>query len=187
MPNNWQHLGLIRMILPNATVIDARRHPLGCCFSGWKQYFARGQVFSYDLSEIGRYYAAYVRQMAAFDQALPGAVHRVIYEEMVADTPGQVRALLDAVGVPFEDGCLAFWQNRRAVRTASSEQVRQPIYTDAVEHWKRFEPWLDPLRWRLARCWKTIPACRRAGEPAGCRKRQATLSVTSMLPRVAWL
>jgi tetratricopeptide (TPR) repeat protein len=162
MPNNWQHLGLIRMILPNATVIDARRHPLGCCFSGWKQYFARGQVFSYDLSEIGRYYAAYVRQMAAFDRALPGAVHRVIYEEMVADTPGQVRALLDAVGVPFEDGCLAFWQNRRAVRTASSEQVRQPIYTDAVEHWKRFEPWLDPLRVALGPVLENYP-----GAPAG--------------------
>ena len=119
-------------------------------------------MFSYDLSEIGRYYAAYVRQMAAFDRALPGAVHRVIYEEMVADTPGQVRALLDAVGVPFEDGCMAFWQNRRAVRTASSEQVRQPIYTDAVEHWKRFEPWLDPLRVALGPVLENYP-----GVPAG--------------------
>ncbi|MCW1987303.1 UNVERIFIED_ORG: tetratricopeptide (TPR) repeat protein [Sphingomonas sp. R1F5B] len=162
MPNNWQHVGLIRLILPNATVIDARRHPLGCCFSGWKQYFARGQVFSYDLSEIGHYYAAYVRQMAAFDRAIPGAVHRVIYEAMVADTPGQVRALLGAVGVPFEEGCLAFWQNRRAVRTASSEQVRQPIYTDAVEHWKRFEPWLDPLRAALGPVLDSYP-----DEPAG--------------------
>ncbi|NMN06220.1 MULTISPECIES: tetratricopeptide repeat-containing sulfotransferase family protein [unclassified Novosphingobium] len=162
MPNNWQHVGLIRMILPNATVIDARRHPLGCCFSGWKQYFARGQVFSYDLSEIGRYYAAYVRQMAAFDRVVPQGVHRVIYEDMVADTPGQVRALLAAVGVPFEDGCLAFWQNRRAVRTASSEQVRQPIYTDAVAHWKRFEPWLDPLRVALGPVLDSYP-----GVPAG--------------------
>ena len=160
MPNNWQHVGLIRMILPNATVIDARRHPLGCCFSGWKQYFARGQVFSYDLSEIGHYYAAYVRQMAAFDSALPGAVHRVIYEEMVADTLGQVRALLDAVGVPFEENCLAFWRNRRAVRTASSEQVRQPIYTDALEQWKRFELWLGPLRAALG------PLLERYPEPA---------------------
>jgi tetratricopeptide (TPR) repeat protein len=160
MPNNWQHVGLIRMILPNATVIDARRHPLGCCFSGWKQYFARGQVFSYDLSEIGHYYGAYVRQMAAFDSALPGAVHRVIYEEMVADTLGQVRALLDAVGVPFEENCLAFWRNRRAVRTASSEQVRQPIYTDALEQWKRFELWLGPLRAALG------PLLERYPEPA---------------------
>lgn len=157
MPNNWQHVGLIAMILPQAKVIDARRHPLGCCFSGWKQYFARGQVFSYDLSEIGRYYAAYVRQMAAFDRAAPGRVHRVIYEDMVADTPGQVRALLDHLGLPFEEGCLSFWENRRAVRTASSEQVRRPIYTDAVDHWKLFDRWLDPLRHALGPVLESYP------------------------------
>ena len=146
MPNNWMYAGLIRLILPNATIIDARRHPMGCCFSGWKQFFARGQLFTYDLAEIGRYYRAYVTQMAAFDRAAPGAVHRVIYEAMVADTEAQVRQLLDHVGVPFEDGCLAFYRNRRAVRTASSEQVRQPIFTDGVDHWRRFEAWLGPLR-----------------------------------------
>ncbi len=146
MPNNWMYAGLIRLILPNATIIDARRHPMGCCFSGWKQFFARGQLFSYDLAEIGRYYRAYVAQMAAFDREAPGAVHRVIYEDMVADTEGQVRRLLDHVGVPFEEECLAFYRNRRAVRTASSEQVRQPIFTDGVDHWRQFEPHLGPLR-----------------------------------------
>jgi tetratricopeptide (TPR) repeat protein len=146
MPNNWMHVGLIRLILPNATIIDARRHPMGCCFSGWKQFFARGQLFTYDLAEIGRYYRAYVAQMAAFDREAPGAVHRVIYEQMVADTEAQVRRLLDHVGVPFEEDCLAFYRNRRAVRTASSEQVRQPIFTDGVDHWRNFEPFLGPLR-----------------------------------------
>ncbi|MEN2790568.1 sulfotransferase [Sphingomonas oligophenolica] len=145
MPNNWQHVGLIRLILPNAKIIDARRHPMACCFSGWKQHFARGQAFSYDLVDIGRYYRDYVTHMAAFDRAAPGAVHRVIYEQMVADTPGEVRRLLDHVGVPFEDACLEFWRTRRAVRTASSEQVRQPIFTDAVEHWRMFAPWLGQL------------------------------------------
>lgn len=161
MPNNWQHIGLIRLILPNATIIDARRHPMGCCFSGWKQHFARGQMFTYDLGEIGRYYSDYVAQMAAFDREAPGAVHRVIYERMVADTEAEVRALLDHVGVPFEEGCLEFHRNKRAVRTASSEQVRQPIYSDAVEHWKMFEPWLDPLKAALgevATCYPDVPA-----------------------------
>jgi tetratricopeptide (TPR) repeat protein len=145
MPNNWQHAGLIQLILPNAKIIDARRHPIGCCFSAWKQHFARGQGFSYDLTDIGRYYRDYVFLMDAFDKAAPGRIHRVIYERMVADTENEVRRLLDYVGLPFEEGCLAFWKNDRAVRTASSEQVRQPIFKDAVDHWKRFEPWLGPL------------------------------------------
>ncbi len=145
MPNNWQHIGLIRLILPNAKIVDARRHPMSCCFSGWKQHFARGQTFTYDLTEIGRYYRDYVRLMAHYDAAAPGAVHRVIYERMVADTAAEVRRVLDFLGLPFEEGCLEFHRNTRAVRTASSEQVRQPIYTDAVEHWKAFAPWLGPL------------------------------------------
>jgi predicted Zn-dependent protease len=145
MPNNWQHVGLIKLILPKARIVDARRHPLGCCFSGWKQHFARGQAFSYDLSDIGRYYRDYVAMMAAYDAAAPGAVHRVIYEKMVADTPGEVRRLLDHLGLAFEEGCLEFYNNDRAVRTASSEQVRKPIFTDAVDHWKNYEPWLGPL------------------------------------------
>ena len=145
MPNNWQHTGLIRLILPNAKIVDARRHPMSCCFSGWKQHFARGQTFTYDLTEIGRYYRDYVKLMAHYDAAAPGAVHRVIYERMVADTESEVRRVLDYLGLPFEDGCLEFHRNTRAVRTASSEQVRRPIYTDAVEHWKAFAPWLGPL------------------------------------------
>jgi tetratricopeptide (TPR) repeat protein len=158
MPNNWMYAGLIRLILPNATIIDARRHPMGCCFSGWKQFFARGQLFTYDLAEIGRYYRAYVGQMAAFDREAPGAVHRVIYENMVADTEVEVRRLLDHVGVPFEEDCLAFYRNRRAVRTASSEQVRQPIFTDGVDHWKQFEPYLGPLRDALGSVETAYPA-----------------------------
>lgn len=139
MPNNWQHVGLIRLILPQAKIVDARRHPLACCFSGWKQHFARGQAFSYDLAEIGRYYRDYVALMAAYDEAAPGAVHRVVYERMVTDTPEEVARLLDALGLPFEPACLEFYNNDRAVRTASSEQVRRPIFTDAVEHWRNYE------------------------------------------------
>ncbi|MCC6918859.1 MAG: sulfotransferase, partial [Alphaproteobacteria bacterium] len=124
MPNNFAHVGLIHLILPNARIIDARRHPLACCFSGFKQHFARGQNFTYDLTEIGRYYADYVRLMAHYDTVLPGRVHRVIYEEMVADPEREVHRLLEYCGLPFEEGCLRFYENDRAVRTASSEQVR---------------------------------------------------------------
>jgi predicted Zn-dependent protease len=157
MPNNFAHLGLIQAILPNAKIIDARRHPLGCCFSGFKQHFARGQGFTYSLEDIGRYYADYVELMAHFDAVLPGRVHRVIYEEMVADPEAQVRALLNHCGLPFEDGCLKFYENDRAVRTASSEQVRQPIYADAAEHWRHFEPWLGPLKASLGPVLETYP------------------------------
>ncbi|RAK64789.1 tetratricopeptide repeat-containing sulfotransferase family protein [Phenylobacterium kunshanense] len=146
MPNNWAHVGLICLILPNAKIIDARRHPLGCGFSGFKQHFARGQGFTYDLTDLGRYYADYVALMAHFDEILPGRVHRVIYEEMVADPEGQTRALLAHCGLPFEEACLRFYENDRAVRTASSEQVRRPIFTDAADHWRNYEPWLGPLK-----------------------------------------
>ncbi|HEX7858539.1 MAG TPA: sulfotransferase [Sphingobium sp.] len=145
MPNNWQHVGLIRLILPQAKIVDARRHPVGCCFSAWKQHFARGQTFTYDLSDVGRYYRDYVGLMAAFDTEMPGSVHRVIYERMVADTEGEITRLLKYLDLPFEEACLSFWKNDRAVRTASSEQVRRPIFTDAVDHWKYYEPWLGPL------------------------------------------
>jgi predicted Zn-dependent protease len=157
MPNNFAHLGLIQLILPNAKIVDARRHPLGCCFSGFKQHFARGQGFTYDLVDIGRYYADYVALMAHFDAVLPGRVHRVIYEEMVADPEAQVRALLNHCGLPFEAACLKFYENDRAVRTASSEQVRQPIYADAAEHWRNFEPWLGPLKASLGPVLETYP------------------------------
>lgn len=146
LPNNWQHVGLIRLILPQAKIIDARRHPLACCFSNFKQHFAMGQAFSYDLTDLGRYYRDYVRLMAHIDHVLPGYVHRVQYEDMVADTEGEVRRLLDYIGLPFDPACLSFYRNERAVRTASSEQVRRPIYQDGLEQWRPFDPWLGDLR-----------------------------------------
>ena len=161
MPNNFSHVGFIHLILPNAKIIDARRHPLGCCFSGFKQHFARGQAFTYGLTDIGRYYADYVELMAHFDAVLPGRIHRVIYEAMVEDPETQIRALLDYCGLPFEEGCLNFHQNDRAVRTASSEQVRRPIFKDAVEHWQNYEPWLSPLKDALG---AVLPAYPRAPE-----------------------
>jgi hypothetical protein len=146
MPNNWGHAGLIHLMLPNARIIDARRHPLGCCFSNFKQHFARGQHFTYSLEDIGRYYRDYVELMAHFDEVLPGRVHRVFYERIVEDTETEIRRLLDYCGLPFDERCLRFHENDRAVRTASSEQVRQPIYRDGIDHWRHFEPWLDPLK-----------------------------------------
>jgi hypothetical protein len=149
MPNNFAYVGFIQLILPSAKIIDARRHPLGCCLSVYKQHFARGQGFAYDLDDLGRYYRDYVALMAHFDRVLPGRVHRVIYETMVQETEAEVRRLLEYCGLPFEESCLRFYENARAVRTASSEQVRQPIFRDAMEHWRHFEPWLGPLKTAL--------------------------------------
>ncbi len=146
MPNNFAHIGLIHLALPNARVIDARRHPLACCFSGYKQHFARGQTFSYDLDDLGRYYSDYVELMAHFDEVLPGRIHRVIYERMVEDTEAEVRRLLAYCGLPFEERCLRFFENERPVRTASSEQVRRPIYREGIDQWRHYEPWLGPLK-----------------------------------------
>ena len=145
MPNNFAHLGLIRLILPQAKVIDARRHPMAACFSGYKQLFASGQRFSYSLDSIGRYYRDYVELMAHWQQVMPGWVHTVHYEDVVADLPGQVRAILEHCDLPFEQACIAFHETERAVRTASSEQVRQPIYASGLEQWRHFEPWLGDL------------------------------------------
>ena len=146
MPNNFAHVGMIQLILPNARIIDTRRHPLGGGFSAFKQHFARGQGFTYDLTDLGRYYADYVELMAHFDAVLPRRVHRVIYEQMIAEPEAQVRALLDYCGLPFEEACLRFYENDRAVRTASSEQVRRPIFTEGLDQWRHYEPWLDPLK-----------------------------------------
>jgi tetratricopeptide (TPR) repeat protein len=146
MPNNFRHIGLIHMILPNARIIDARRGAMGCCFSGFKQLFAEGQEFTYGLEEIGHYYSDYVRLMDHWDQMLPGKILRVRYEEVVADLETQVRRLLDFCGLPFEEACLNFHQTERAVRTASSEQVRQPIFKSGVDQWENFFPYLNPLR-----------------------------------------
>ncbi len=149
MPNNFMYVGLIQLILPNAVIIDARRHPLGCCFSCFKQHFARGQWFSYGLEDLGHYYRDYVEIMAHFDEVLPGKVGRVHYETLIADPERGIRRLLEHCGLPFEDACLRFYENGRAVRTASSEQVRQPIFREAVDHWRHYEPWLDPLKQAL--------------------------------------
>ena len=158
MPNNFAHVGFIHLMLPNSRIIDARRHPLGCCFSGFKQHFARGQNFTYDMTEIGRYYRDYVELMAHFDEVLPGRVHRVLYENMVEDTEGEVRRLLAYCGLPFEEAVLRFHENQRAVRTASSEQVRQPIFKEGVDHWRHFEPWLAPLKEALGDVVSAYPA-----------------------------
>ena len=145
-PNNFFHIGLIKLILPNAKVIDARRHPLACCFSGFKQLFGQGQEFSYGLTQIGNYYREYVELMDHWNEALPGFVLLVEHERVVADLEGEVRRLLDFCELPFEAACLSFHKTERSIRTPSSEQVRQPIYRQGLEAWRPFEPWLDPLK-----------------------------------------
>ena len=146
MPNNWQHVGLIRLILPNARIIDARRNPLDCGFSNFKQHFARGQTFAYSLDDFGRYYRDYVRLMDHFDRVQPGKIHRVIHERLVDDPEGEVRALLAYCGLEYEEQCLRFHENKRAVRTASSEQVRQPLSRSAFDRWRMYDKWLGPLK-----------------------------------------
>ena len=146
LPNNWAHVGLIRLILPNARIVDARRNPLACGFSNFKQHFARGQGFTYDLGDIGAYYADYVTLMRHFDAVQPGLVHRVVHEDLVEDAEAELRRLLDYLALPFDPACLSFYENKRAVRTASSEQVRRPISRDGLDQWRMFEPWLGPLR-----------------------------------------
>ncbi|NUT00824.1 MAG: tetratricopeptide repeat protein [Sphingomonas sp.] len=157
LPNNWMFVPFIQLILPNAKIIDARRHPLGCCFSNFRQHFARGQDFTYDLEDLGRYYFDYVRLMAHVDAVLPGRVHRVIYERMVDDTEAEIRALLDYCGLEFEPACLAFHETERAVRTPSSEQVRRPIYRDATEEWQAYDEYLGPLKGALGRVLDAYP------------------------------
>jgi hypothetical protein len=158
MPNNFLHIGMIHLVLPNAKIIDARRHPLACCFSNFKQYYARGQRFSYGLADMGHFYRDYVELMAHFDEVLPGRIHRVIYERMVEDTETEVRNVLAYCGLPFEPDCLRFYENERAVRTASSEQVRQPIYRDGIDQWQHYEEWLDPLKAALGTVLDAYPA-----------------------------
>ncbi len=146
MPNNFRHIGLIHLILPNAKIIDARRHPMACGFSGFKQLFAEGQEFSYDLADLGQYYRDYVELMDYWDEALPGKVLLVQYEEVVADLEAQVRRLLEYCELEFEDDCLNFHRTERSVRTPSSEQVRQPIFASGLDYWRNYESWLGPLR-----------------------------------------
>jgi tetratricopeptide (TPR) repeat protein len=149
MPNNFAHTGLIHLILPNARIIDVRRHPMACGFSLFKEHFARAQNFSYSLESIGCYYRNYVELMTHLDEVLPGRVHRVIYESLVGDTDTEIRRLLEYCDLPFEESCLHFHENARAVSTASAEQVRKPIFRGGLEHWRHYEPWLGPLQAEL--------------------------------------
>jgi tetratricopeptide (TPR) repeat protein len=146
MPNNFRHVGLIHLMLPNAKIIDARREPMACCFGNLKQLFARGQEFVYSVDDIARYYRTYLELMQHWDAVLPSRVLRVHHEDVVDDLEGSVRRILDYCGVPFETGCVEFHRNARSVRTASSEQVRQPIYREGMDQWRNYEPWLGPLR-----------------------------------------
>ena len=146
MPNNFFHVGLIKLILPRAKVIDARRHPMACCFSGFTQLFGEGQDFSYGLREIGNYYRQYVTLMDHWGRVLPGFVLRVAYEDVVENLEGQVRRLLDFCELPFEPACLEYHRTERSIRTPSAAQVRRPIYTSGLEQWRNYEPWLDPLK-----------------------------------------
>ena len=150
MPNNFAYVGFIKTILPNAKIIDARRHPMDSCFGCYKQHFAKGQTFTYDLFELGEFYLEYLRVMDHWDEVLPGEVLRVQYEDVVDDLDTQVRRILEFCQLPFEEGCINFHETKRAVRTASSEQVRQPIYKGSLETWKRFGSNLDPLKDILA-------------------------------------
>ena len=146
MPNNFRHIGLIHLILPKAKIIDARREPMACCFSGFKQLFGEGQDFTYGLPEVGRYYRDYVDLMQHWDNVLPGRVLRVQYEDVVADLETQVRRILAHCDLPFEQACVDFHTTERAIRTASSEQVRQPIFRSGLDQWENFEPFLSPLK-----------------------------------------
>jgi predicted Zn-dependent protease len=157
MPNNFLHIGLIHLMFPRAAIIDARRHPIGGCFSAFKQHFESGQLFTYDQVDLARFYRDYVELMAHYDAVLPGRIHRVCYEQVVADLSREVHRLLEYCGLPFEDQCLRFYETRRGVQTASSEQVRQPIFAQGVDQWRNFEPWLGPMKEALGNLVERYP------------------------------
>ncbi len=146
MPNNFRHIGLIHLMLPNAKIIDARREPMACCFGNFKQLFASGQEFAYSIEDIARYYRTYLELMRHWNTVLPGRVLRIQHEDLVDDLPGNVHRLLDYCGLEFEPACIEFYKTERSVRTASSEQVRQPLYREGLDQWRHYEPWLGPLR-----------------------------------------
>jgi tetratricopeptide (TPR) repeat protein len=149
MPNNFRHLGLIHLILPNAKIIDARRNPLACCFSNYKQLFATGQQFTYSIDDIARYYRMYVELMAHWEKALPGRILRIQHEQVVEDLEANVRRILEFCELEFEPGCVEFYKTERTVHSASSEQVRRPIYREGLDQWRHYEPWLGPLKQAL--------------------------------------
>jgi hypothetical protein len=146
MPNNFRHIGLIHLMFPNAKIIDARREPMACCFGNLKQLFARGQEFAYSVEDIGRYYRTYLELMEHWDAVLPGRILRVHHEDVVDDLERSVRRILDFCELPFEPNCIEFHRTERSIRTASSEQVRQPIFREGLDQWRRYEAWLGPLR-----------------------------------------
>jgi hypothetical protein len=146
MPNNFQHLDLLQLILPNARILDVRREPMACCFAIFKQLFANGHPFAYSLGDIGRHHQLYVDLMAHWERALPGKILRVQYEDLVTGLEPNVRRILEFCGLDFEPECLQFHANRRKVHTPSAAQVQQPLYQEAIDHWRHFEPWLAPLR-----------------------------------------
>jgi hypothetical protein len=157
-PLNYLNVGLIQLMLPRAKIIDIRRHPMGCCLSAFKESFGEGWGFSYDLEALGRYYRDYVDLMDHYDAVLPGRVHRIFYEDLIENTEARVRGLLDYLELPFDPACLRFFENPRAVSTASAAQVRRPVYREAAEHWRHFEPWLGPLKAALGPALDAYPA-----------------------------
>jgi len=167
MLGNFSHVGLIQLMFPRAAIIDARRHPLGSGFSCYKQHFARGHLYSYDLKELGTFYRDYASLMEHFDAVLPRRVHRVYYEHMIADPEGELRRLLVYCALPYEAQCLRFYENPRIVNTISSEQVRQPLYSESVDHWRNYEPWLGPLKEELRDLVERYPAVAGAKHPHG--------------------
>jgi hypothetical protein len=158
MPNNFQHLGLICAILPNARIVAVRRHPLACCLSMYKQLFPSEWGPFYDFADLGRYYRDFLEVTAHFDRVLPGRIHHVVYEDLVRDPDTEIRRLLDCCRLPFEEACLRFYESERPIATSSSEQVRQPVHTRALEHWRYFEKWLDPLKTALGPALEHYPA-----------------------------
>jgi hypothetical protein len=146
MPNNFRHIGLIHLMLPNAKIIDARREPMACCFSNFKQLFARGQEFTYSIEDLARYYRTYLDLMSHWDEVLPGRVLRVRHEDVVAELESNVRRILDFCALEFEPACIEFHKTARSVRTASSEQVRRPIFREGLDQWKHYQQWLSPLK-----------------------------------------
>ena len=157
LPNNFSHVGLIHLILPNAKIINARRHPFDSCLGGYKQLFGKGQNFTYDMVDLAAYYRQYHETMKHWHRVLPGKVLDVHYEETVTDLEGQVRRILAHCGLPFEEACVRFHENTRAVKTASSEQVRKPIYTTALGYWRRYEEHLDIWRQELPDILEELP------------------------------
>jgi hypothetical protein len=158
LPGNYCHVGLIHLALPNARIIDVRRHPLDCCLSCYKHYFPAGHPHALDLSDIGRFYANYVELMAHFDAVLPGRVHRVIYEQLVEYPEQEVRRLLDHIGLSFDEACLRFHESLRPVLTISADQVRQPLFADGVGRSRNYEPWIAPLKKALGSILEVYPS-----------------------------